>query len=548
MILDDLLKGENQVPSSLSGGLRRATPNEHCAVQGDRAVIAPVDGKANLVVVKNAAANVARGSAAAFAAVVLPSFLTRMMSAEAYGAWALVLQLSALTGYLDFGIQTAIGRFVAHTDEKKDSEGCERIVSTSVFWLAVAGAVGVAGTLVAAFLVPHIFHQLPSPLVPDVQRALVFVGVSLSIGLPCSVFNGIFIGLQRYEVPAAIVGGSKLFSAALIVLIVKDHGDIAQMGLALAAVNLASYALQYLMYRIMASRIRLSMRSVNPQSGRELFDYCLSLSVWTFAMLLVSGLDVSLVGYFQFEKVAYYATAATLITFLAGLQNAVFHVMIPSTSVLQARGKSIRLGQSMITATRYGCLTLLAVGLPLILGAKTILSLWVGPTYAAEGTRFLQVLAVANVIRLSALPYVMTLIGTGQQRLVIVTPIVEGLSNLLMSLVCGYYFGAIGVALGTLIGAFVGILGHLIYNMPRTVAIHFAISDYVREGLLRPMVCAVPVLIAGALSYVSRSSIPVVADSVLGVGLVMTAILVWRYGLVESEREKLLARSLAPQA
>ena len=38
------------------------------------------------------------------------------MSADSYGAWSLVLQLSAYVGYFDFGIQTAVGRFVAHAD------------------------------------------------------------------------------------------------------------------------------------------------------------------------------------------------------------------------------------------------------------------------------------------------------------------------------------------------------------------------------------------------------------------------------------------------
>ena len=71
-----------------------------------------MDRKEKFVLLKNAMANVVRGSAAALVAILLPPFLTRLMSSEAYGAWSLVLQLSAFVGYLDFGIQTAIGRFV----------------------------------------------------------------------------------------------------------------------------------------------------------------------------------------------------------------------------------------------------------------------------------------------------------------------------------------------------------------------------------------------------------------------------------------------------
>jgi O-antigen/teichoic acid export membrane protein len=491
-----------------------------------------------IVIVKNAIANVGRGSAAALVAVLLPPFLTRLMSSDAFGAWSLVLQLSAFVGYLDFGIQTAIGRFVAHANERKNPEQRDRIISTSAAALTVSGAIGVAGIVVIALLAPRIFHQVPPVLLHELRIALVLVAGSLAVGLPCSVFNGIFIGLQRYEVPSAIVAGSRAVSAVCLVLVVRRGGSLIQMGVAAAAVNLASYLLQYIMYRALAPRVKFSARLVSRQSGRELFDYCFSLSVWSFAMLLVTGLDVSMVGYFEFRKVAYYAVAATLITFLAGLQNAVFHVMIPSTAVLQARGDSAQLGRTVLTATRYGCFILLLTGLPLIFGAREILNLWVGAKYALEGARILQVLTVANMIRLSAVPYVMTLIGTGQQRLVVLTPLMEGFSNLVASVIGGYYFGAIGIAFGTLVGGVVGVAGNFVYNMPRTLEVQFRISNYVRDGLLRPLICALPVISVILGIHLSE---PFASARMLLIGVagVSTIVLVWYWGLAEAERQRL---------
>jgi O-antigen/teichoic acid export membrane protein len=317
------------------------------------------------------------------------------------------------------------------------------------------------------------------------------------------------------------------------------------MAAAVGAVNLASYALQYLLYRKMAPKVRFSRELVSRQTGRELFNYCLSLSIWTFAMLLVSGLDVSLVGYFDFERVAYYSVAATLIVFLSGLQNAMFNVMIPSTAVMQARGNSLQLGQLMITATRYGSFLLLLIGLPLILAAKSILALWVGSSYAAQGEGILQVLTVANIIRLSAVPYVMVLVGTGQQRLVIITPLLEGVSNLIVSVICGFFFGAIGVAIGTLIGGIVGVLGNLLYNMPRTTELRFRIVDYVRDGLLRPLVCALPVITVGlALRFPSFPISAGFSYASVAVAAAATLVLLWHFGLVGPERAKLRARHI----
>lgn len=502
---------------------------------------------AKFILIKNALANVVRGSSAAIVAILLPPFLTRLMAADAYGAWCLVLQISAYVGYLDLGIQTAVGRFVARANETGDTEHKDRIVNTSLAGLSAAGLVGLCGIAIIAILMPRVFPQLPRDLVADARIALVLVGSSLAVGLPASVFNGIFIGLQRYEVPAAIIGGSRIAGGVLLVLVVRHGGGLARMGVVMSAVNLFSYVLQYLAYRKLTSKVQLSTRLVSRQTVRELFDYCLSLSIWSFAMLLVSGLDVLLVGYYQFEAVAYYAIAATLITFLAGLQNAVVGVMIPSTAVLHARRDFSGLGRGLITATRYGFFLLLLTGLPLLLAAKSLLTLWVGTSYAQHGALILQVLVAANIIRLSAAPYVMTLIGTGQQKLVTITPLLEGLCNLFASVIGGYLFGAMGVAIGTLVGSLAGIGGHFIYNMPRTSAIEFRISDYLRDGMLRPAICAIPLIACGIVFNGNVEFSPALKYLVLIATLTATPVLIWCWGLVGSERDKLRMWRLAVQ-
>src|ERR1700687_4042703 len=115
----------------------------------------------NLVLIKNAAANIIRGGAAAFVALALPPFLTRLMPADSYGAWSLVLQISAYVGYLDFGIQTAVGRFVAHANERNDPDQRDRIVCTSLAVLSISGLLAWVGTLLLAVFLPDLFKQLP---------------------------------------------------------------------------------------------------------------------------------------------------------------------------------------------------------------------------------------------------------------------------------------------------------------------------------------------------------------------------------------------------
>src|ERR1700691_6780141 len=83
------------------------------------------------ILIKNAIANLARGSAAGIGALLLPPVLIRHMTAMDYATWVLVLQCGSYANYLDFGLQTAVGRYFAYAIEKRDTKLRNSIFSTA---------------------------------------------------------------------------------------------------------------------------------------------------------------------------------------------------------------------------------------------------------------------------------------------------------------------------------------------------------------------------------------------------------------------------------
>jgi O-antigen/teichoic acid export membrane protein len=141
---------------------------------------------------------------------------------------------------------------------------------------------------------------------------------------------------------------------------------------------------------------------------------------------------------------------------------------MPHSAVLHAQENSRELGSLLVRSTALGLVLLLVTGLPLVVFATSIVRVWIGAQYEEVGGIVLSILVVANVIRLIGAPYASILIGTGQQKLVTVSPLLEGGTNLFFSVILGLKYGAVGVAEGTLIGAVVGMMAHIVYNMPRT--------------------------------------------------------------------------------
>ena len=489
-------------------------------------------------VIKNASANLVRLAGSGVVALLLPPFLVRMLPRDVYGAWALLLQLTLYVGYLDFGIQTAVARFVAHANELDHCEERDGIVSTAFVMLTIAMGFGCLLVVLLVWQLPVIFRQMPAELYRPAQVALLFMGCSFALSLPVSVIHAVFTGLQRNEIPAVVAVVNKLAMALLVVAVVLRHRGLAAMGIGVAIANVLSYAGAFVAWRVWARRVRIRISLASSGFARQISGYSAALVVWMLAMLMISGLDLSIVGLFDYKATAYYAIAATLTNFLAQAQGAIFAALLPASAVLGARGDGSRLGALLISSTRYGMLILLAMALPLIIAGHFVIRLWAGPDYAQHSTLILQVLILANVIRLCALPYSTLLLGTGQQSKVVISPIAEAVTNLTVSVVGAYLMGAIGVAIGTLIGSFVSLGLHLLYNMPRTSLIPIDRPRFVKEGLLRPLACAAPFGFVLALRFVAdlRDQSQILLISIAALGAVL---LFWNYGLIGSERKKL---------
>src|SRR5262249_22963794 len=349
------------------------------------------------VIVKNASANLARLIGSGIVALLLPPFLVRTLAKETYGTWALLMQLTLYVSYFDLGVQTAVARFVAHSDELNDSEQRDGTVSTAFVILGVSGLLGCLLIIALSCWLPALFPQMPHTLQQPAQFALALMGISLAAGLPVSAISALFVGMQRSEIPSFIAIANKMIMALLIVIAVSRQTGLIAMAGAVAIANLMAYLATYAAWRLWAEKVRIGIRLVSRKWAHQIGKYSAGLLVWMFGMLLVTGLDLTIVGVFDYRATAYYAVAATLTNFLAQAQGAMIVALLPASSALGARGDSERLGGLLVRSTRYGMLILLAMALPLIVGAQFVLRIWTGPDYAQHSTAILQLLLLANI-------------------------------------------------------------------------------------------------------------------------------------------------------
>ncbi|CAN5515589.1 hypothetical protein BH10ACI4_BH10ACI4_01100 [soil metagenome] len=495
----------------------------------------PEPRKLGRTLVRNSAANIVRLGVTSLVAILLPVFLTHRLPVATYGAWILILQLGAYVSYLDFGVQTAVAKYIAEYEAMGDLNGCRRCASVAAAIMLAASGIGVFLTLGLAWQVPSLFRDMPVELLHDVRVSVLFVGISLAINLATSVFSAIFLGLQKYQIPMIASVMNRLVYATVIYVAVTLHCSLVTMAIVTAIVNVLTALLQFGLWKKLAGHIEVSFRSVDFVMAKQMLAYCAVLTVWSACMLVISGIDVTIVGHYAFQDVAFYSIATSPSNLILMVIGAGLGPLLPAASALSVDRSSEQMGALLLKSTRYSTIILLASAVPVLVGAYPLVRLWVGPYYAEHSIFFLRVLLIANIVRNLLGPYATMVVAVSRQKVATFAAITEAVVNLCCSILFARHLGAKGVALGTLVGSVAGIAVHFAVSMHYTQSnLKISRLDLFVKGILRPALMAIPTVLLAP--YWWRQGPTALDLRIWTLWFVTTLLLLWFGSLTASDR------------
>ena len=446
-------------------------------------------------VANNSLANLTKMGALSATVFLLPPLLVRVLDKPTYATWILILQIGTYVALIDGSIQLAISRFVARSRGLQDDRYMAQMLSSAGLIMLAIGLFTALLTLMGSWQLDRLFPGIPQSLGTDARWALLILGMSLAISIPFSTFAGAFLGLQKHEINAVAGSVGRLAGAAGVAWAAYHHERLYVMAIWMATGNL----LQGLMYLLAWMRFGmsnlLSVANVKWSAINEFLNFCYAIFATQLGAVLITGLDMPIVAAFDFHSAAYYAVAATVSTMISVPQAAIVNTLIPVASNIGATGSPERLGHVVLKTTRYATAILCLIVLPALLGMYSFLRVWVGVDYARHALPIAILLVIAQFVRLTLLPYAAIGFAAGQLNQMLISPVGEGIMNLLCSLIGVHFFGAIGVALGTLIGACFGVLLHFINSMPRTNSMTFSRAGLALNGILKPISLCFPALL-----------------------------------------------------
>jgi O-antigen/teichoic acid export membrane protein len=312
------------------------------------------------------------------------------------------------------------------------------------------------------------------------------------------------------------------------------------MAIAFCTVNLMAYVSYWVInYRL--AIVEISLRFVTRAALRELWTYCGTIVVWMLAMFLIMGLDTAIVGRVEFSAVGVYGACIALAVLISGVQQAVFGPLLQYGAAQGAQSTGGNLPVLLSRAVRLSSVLLLSLSVPLLIFCHEILGWWLGSQNADLSSAIFRPLLIGNVVRLAATPYTLLLLATLKHRQVLLTPLIEGVANCTVSIVAGLRFGAVGVAYGVVVGAFVGQLMNYFINFPQTAELVGDRRELLWKGVAKPLLCVLPVLLAMLAQPFNSHPAGRVAMSLAA--LAFSGFLVWRLTLESDEKE--MIKSLA---
>jgi O-antigen/teichoic acid export membrane protein len=351
------------------------------------------------------------------------------------------------------------------------------------------------------------------------------MGCGTAISLPFSAVAAMFVGVERYGIPAVVLGSGRIVQVVVTGLTAYATHDLTKIAVAYVGCLLTMQAAFLFILRKQYPDILGEREAVPRAAIQELLKYCFSLCVWNFSMFLVYGLDAGIVAEIDFKSLAPYALCLNLIALLTGFMGSAFNVLISRAAALEGAGEHEEVGRLLVSSTKISTSLLLAIGCLCPLLARPLFAAWVGPALRDAAMPFLWVLIVANGVRLLLTPYASLLMGAGDHKWASLTALAEGFSNLVASLLLGRIYGAIGVAYGTLVGALVSLTLAIFYTFPRATRIKCPRRAFLLDGFLTPAGKFIPLAI-GMIVF-ERSPGPMTLTAVV-IGLLATGFLLAR--------------------
>jgi len=456
--------------------------------------------------------------------IALSPFIVHRLGDTAFGIWVLILSITGYYGLFDLGVGSSIIRYVSKFTATGDREQLTKLINTAFFTYSCVGLLSLLVTLVMAFQVDRLFH-VPHEFLMTARWLMLMVGISVAVGFPAGIFGGFLEGLQSFYILNWTNVVSNLLRAALIVVALTHGGGVLTVALITVTLPLlASITRGFFALRLCP--VPFGFKYVDRSTFRQMANY----SGVTFMIMIAGQLkfktDEIVIGSFMsLAAITYFNVGARIVDYAGMVVKTLSQIFVPMSSQSEARGDLTRLRKIFFVGNRVCAFTIFPICVILVILGKSVIEVWMGKKYVATSYPVLVIMILCCTLWWAQQASGRILFGMSKHGTWAVVNVIEGVSNVILSIILVRPYGIVGDAFGTAIPLTCSMLFFMPWHLCKILNVR--LRTYVRESYTLPFLLCLP--LAAVLLLMQRWFIPhtyrqlglqlLIASVVYGAGL-----------------------------
>lgn len=415
-------------------------------------------------ILENVFSNWANLAVTVIVAFLVSPIVVRSLGKELYGVWTLIASVTGYFTVLDFGVNTAIVRYISSSTAQKDHDKAREIYSTSLAVFAAIAVVLMIFSLVFGLYFQDIFKLF------HISRSYLYgvfllSAMDLACGLLFSVLLGSLCGLQEFRfINASSIIVNVVKSIILVYLLRQGYG-LLTLALVQFCANIARAVCQYVIIKIRHNFLYFSRDFVCQDTLKQIYNYSVYSFVIAIALKLLFYTDSLVIGtMISVSEVTFYAIPSSLLDYLEKFVWAMIAVLIPVISANEATGEENGNVNLYILGTRYSLFIIVPAVVSLYVYGDDFIRLWMGPEIGERSQWVLRLLLIGFGLATSQLIAHGILKGTSKHKVLAYILAIEALANLGMSIALAKPYGIEGVAVGTMVPLILASVAIIIYT------------------------------------------------------------------------------------
>jgi O-antigen/teichoic acid export membrane protein len=426
-------------------------------------------------------------------------FIVHTLGDRHYGIWALVGTFIGFTNFLDFGLSSAVTRFLAAGLGSGDEEQCNRFFNTALALYIVIGALVLTGGCAAAGVV-YLWPGLKEAAL--LAKVILICSMSVTLSFPLRVFVGTLNAHLRFDRTASLDLATLLLRTTLAILVLEAGYGVVGLALVTFLSALPSFTLSVYFCHKDLPFLRLHHSYRLRAAAKELFSYSsFSFVIQIADLMRLQTASLVVATFLGLAAVTHFRVATVMTTYFLDLMTALFGVLMSVFSQQAGAKDHDGIRKTFFFANKVAIAVSSFIAFGLIAWGKPFITRWMGPRYV-DAYGCLMLLALAYVFALWQNPSISLLYGLAKHRWLAGFGIIEGAINVLMALWLVPQYGILGAALAILAGT-----GTIKLLVQPVYVCHIAgvpLWEYLRrEGAAIATVAAAlvtPALVTGAIA------------------------------------------------